>query len=103
MTFFAGCRFDLAFYQRVQRHISNPAWARPGSDRECFFVRREKLHVSDFLGVHLAFEINDLISPQDAIVVTSRPAFLVMRGKFCEYLAFSYPRPQWLNNPGQPR
>jgi hypothetical protein len=32
--------------------------------------------------MHLAFEINDLISPQHAIVVQDRPASLVMRGKF---------------------
>src|ERR1700693_559938 len=98
MMFFAGCRLDLAFYERVQRHV--PDYTRPsfGINRECLLVRCEKLHTSDFLGVHLAFDINDLISPQDAIVVQGRPASLVMRGKFCEYLAFSYPRVQWLND-----
>jgi hypothetical protein len=34
------------------------------------------------------FEINDLISPQDAIVVQGRAALLVMRGKFGKHLAF---------------
>src|ERR1700680_2655493 len=99
MVFFAGCRLDLASYQRIQRHVPDQTRPSFGINCECLPVRREKVHTSDFLGMHLAFEINDLISPQDAIVVQGQPALLVMRGKFCEYLAFSYPRPQWLNTP----
>src|SRR5580700_3243040 len=97
MFFSSGC-LDLAFDQRVQRHA--PDHTRPSFriNCECLLVRREKLHTSDFLGVHLAFGINDLISPQDAIVAQGRPALLVMRSKFSEHLAFSYPRVKWLND-----
>src|SRR5579863_1955338 len=97
MMFFSGCRLDLTFYQRIQRQAPDQARPSFGIDCECLLVWREKLHPSDFLSVHLSFEINDLISPQDAIVVQGRPALLVMRGKFGKHSAFCDSWPQRLD------
>src|SRR6266404_9946010 len=103
MMLFAGGGFDLAINQRIQRHMPDQSRARLGGDCKGLFVRREKLHASDFRSMYLSLEINDLIGSQDGVVVQGGPASLVMGGEFGKNLPFCDSRPQRLDAPLQVR
>src|SRR5258708_30215118 len=97
MMLLAGGGLDLTINQRTQRHMPDQSRARLRCDCKGLIVGREKLHASDFLGMHLPLEINDLISSPDGVVVQSGLTLLVMSGEFGKQLGFPDSRPHRLD------